>query len=86
MIVYLTSGAHQSLPLTREVASPNGEDGGRENVGFSVLLGQIRNFKVFSPSVSFADSPLVRGGLGDTERHDKLKFETENAAGNELNQ
>ena len=50
-------------------------DGGRENVRFSVLSGSVRNFKVFSPSVSFADSSLVRGSLGATERCAKLTFE-----------
>ena len=34
MIVYVTNGMHPSLPLTREVASPKGEAGGREKVSF----------------------------------------------------
>ena len=35
MIVYVTNGMHPSLPLTREVASPKGEAGGREKVSFT---------------------------------------------------
>ena len=51
MIVYVTKAAHPSLPLTREVASPKGEDGGREKVGYIALFKQIACFSVFSPPV-----------------------------------
>ena len=56
---------HQSLPLTREVAR---SAGGREKQELSTI---------FSPPVSSADSPLVRGGqLGAAiKRSDKLEFE-----------
>ena len=51
MIVYVTKGAHQSLPLTREVAAPQGEDEGREKVNVKALFEQIAYFSVFSPPV-----------------------------------
>ena len=38
---------------------------------------RLRGSRFLSPSHAVRhDSPLVRGGLGDTERHDKLKFAT----------
>ena len=52
---------HPRLPLTREL-SPGATEG--EKMFRSRLkYMQSRNFQVaFSPPVSFADSPLVRGG------------------------
>ena len=38
-----------------------GRDGGREKVAILLILSVI--CRVFSPPVSFADSPLLRGGL-----------------------
>ena len=36
---------------------------GEKMFGFSQIFGIIRMFLYISPPVSFADSPLVRGGL-----------------------
>ncbi len=51
---------HQSLPLMREVAKPKVLTEGEKFLHFFVNSLHFRNF--FSPPVSFADSPLVRGG------------------------
>ena len=54
------SAVEHSLPLRREVARRS-RDGGREK--FAILLTRHVFCRVFSPPVSFADSPLVRGGF-----------------------
>ena len=55
----------QSLPLMREVDSPQGEDGGRDyepaDFGETLLLCDTC---FFSPSVTYGDSSLIRGSLG----------------------
>ncbi len=35
---------------------------------FFRIYQECESFQTFSPPVSFADSPLVRGGLGDAKR------------------
>ena len=59
------------LPLTREVAKSQDFDGGREDVKPRNALKLQGKLKVFSPSVGYADSSLVRGS------HDAVHYLTE---------
>ncbi len=54
------------LHLMGEVAAANAADGRRDNAPFEFLL--VLRYG-FSPSVGFADSPLVRGGRGTDGRN-----------------